>query len=85
MVWQRRYATFAMTLREEVAARRITSNPATARAIREAAGISLTRAAHEIPCSPSTLSRLERGLRRPRPDLAVAWARVLRELMGATD
>jgi transcriptional regulator with XRE-family HTH domain len=36
--------------------------------------------ARYLDTSPSTLSRIERNLRRPRPELAERWAAALEEL-----
>ena len=73
--------TLMSDLGELAEARRTTRNPAVCRVWREDAGVSLTEMAASIPCSPAALSRYERGLRRPRSDLALAWAAALRELM----
>lgn len=53
-----------------------------ARAIREAAGISLREAARTLDTSPSTLSRWETGECSPRPLIALRWARLLDRLDG---
>jgi transcriptional regulator with XRE-family HTH domain len=51
-----------------------------ARAIRKAAGISVSELAREIDASSGALSLWERGLRHPRPAAAMRWADALEEL-----
>ncbi|MCZ7529737.1 MAG: helix-turn-helix transcriptional regulator [Acidimicrobiia bacterium] len=53
-----------------------------ARALRMSAGISLRELARKIEITPGALSMLERGLRRPGPDVAQRWADELEELGG---
>jgi transcriptional regulator with XRE-family HTH domain len=55
----------------------------TARAIRETAGLSLSEVARELGVTPAAVSRWERGHRAPRGDTAVAYAALLKHLMGA--
>lgn len=52
-------------LRARVETLRDLPSPAVARALREAAGISLRELARELGVDPTTLSRWERGLARP--------------------
>jgi hypothetical protein len=80
-VRQERYIPWVSEIAKVAEARRLTRSPAICRTWREGAGVSLTELAGSIPCSPAALSRWERGLRRPRSDLAIAWAAALRELM----
>lgn len=54
-----------------------------ARAVREAAGISLREAARTIRTSPSTLSRWETGECKPKPAAALRWAKLLDQLKGS--
>lgn len=70
-----------MDLREITEARRL--DPAAARALRIAAGVGLREMASAIGVVPSTLSRWERGLRRPRSAAAVRWAEAVRNIAGA--
>ena len=53
-----------------------------ARAIREGAGLSVSEVARELGCSPSAVSRWERGKRSPRGDAATEWAALLQRLSG---
>jgi transcriptional regulator with XRE-family HTH domain len=55
----------------------------TARAVRETAGLSLSEVARELGVTPAAVSRWERGHRVPRGEVAVAYAALLRHLMGA--
>src|SRR4029453_5940352 len=82
-VRQRRYAgpENQMDIYQLTDARRLIRNPGVCRAIREAGGASLTETARAIPCSPGALLGGEGSPRRPRSDLAIAWAAVLRDLM----
>lgn len=68
------------TMGEIAAARRLTSNPGTCRALRIAGGVSLRELAAALHVDPSALSRWETGARRPRTDHALAWSRLLREI-----
>jgi len=52
-----------------------------ARAVRERAGLSLSEMAGTIGVGISTLSRWERAERAPRGEAALAYARVLEELL----
>lgn len=54
--------------------------PDRARAVRLAAGISVRQLAQAIGVQPSTLSRWERGLRRPRPEQAKRWCALIERL-----
>ena len=54
-----------------------------ARTIRENAGISASEVARELHVRPSSVSRWERGERRPSGDVSVQWARILLELEAA--
>jgi transcriptional regulator with XRE-family HTH domain len=51
-----------------------------ARAMREAARLSLSEVAVEIGVHPSTVMRWERGERQPTAEHAGKWAALLREL-----
>ena len=51
-----------------------------ARAMREAAGLSVRDLAKSLSVSPSTVSRCERGQSRPRADFALRWAALLDDL-----
>jgi transcriptional regulator with XRE-family HTH domain len=53
-----------------------------ARAIRQAAGLSLSEVAREVCCSVSAVSRWESGQRTPRGEAAERWAVLLRRLSG---
>lgn len=50
------------------------------RRIREAAGIDQAEMARRIGISPSGVSRLEAGNRKPSPTVAFAWLTALNEL-----
>jgi DNA-binding transcriptional regulator YiaG len=54
----------------------------TARAIREAAGLSLTELANEIDVHRTTIHRWEQGARRPSGAGALRYLRALDELSG---
>ncbi|MWJ18488.1 XRE family transcriptional regulator [Clavibacter michiganensis subsp. michiganensis] len=73
-----------MTLISEVVASRRLPTPALARAIRETAGVSQARIAEELGVTRMAVSRWERGTRRPRGPLLIAYAAVLRDLQTAT-
>lgn len=53
-----------------------------ARAIREAAGLSVRELAEAVGVSPAAISRYERGLRSPRAGIAERYGRALRQLAG---
>ncbi len=56
---------------------------ATAREIREAAGVSQARLAGELDVHPLTVHRWETGKRTPRGRVRLAYGRLLRELDAA--
>ncbi|MGA2830831.1 MAG: helix-turn-helix transcriptional regulator [Streptosporangiaceae bacterium] len=58
--------------------------PSTARAIREAAGVSQVRLAGELGVHELTIHRWENGTRTPLGGMRLAYARLLRELDEAT-
>lgn len=53
-----------------------------AKAIREGAGVSLAEVATDVRAHRSTISRWERGLRRPQGEAAIRYLRVLEGLAG---
>jgi transcriptional regulator with XRE-family HTH domain len=59
--------------------RRLAANGG-ARAIREAAHLSVSEVARELGVSPASVSRWERGLRAPRGRVAERWAEILHKL-----
>jgi transcriptional regulator with XRE-family HTH domain len=61
-------------------ARRMTRNPAACRTLRLGANVGLRELAEAIGVDAATLSRWERGERRPLTRHAIAWAAALREL-----
>ena len=65
------------TLATEVAARRRLPDPAVAKAIRIAAGVSQERLARELGVHRVTIARWEVGPRAPRGQLAVQYLRAL--------
>jgi transcriptional regulator with XRE-family HTH domain len=67
-------------LREKVLVRQQTADPTRLRALRRSLGISQADIAREVGCTPMTISNYERGVRRPRPDLAQRYLAVLRFL-----
>lgn len=54
--------------------------PALAREIRRAAGVSRDRLALELGVHPVSVARWERGTRRPRGELRLAYALLLNDL-----
>jgi transcriptional regulator with XRE-family HTH domain len=64
----------------EVRALRRLPTPSKARAIRQAAGISQARLAEHLGVDRVTVTRWERGLRRPRGDLALKYGDFLAAL-----
>lgn len=64
-------------------ARRLCGN-GEARAIREAADLSLAELARDVGVSESTLSEWERGAQRPTGQRAIRYLAVLRDLHNAT-
>lgn len=54
-----------------------------ARALRENAGLSLSEVALDSGVHKTTISRWERGLRRPRGEAAARYLRVLDEMTGS--
>jgi len=68
------------TLAEEVRARRGRPDPATARDIRLAAGVSQERLAHAVGVTRITIARWEDGSRQPRGRYLDDYLRVLGEL-----
>jgi len=68
----------------ELAAARRLAACGEAHRIREAAGLSLAEVAGAVGISIAALSRWETGHRRPSGAPAVAWARLLAKLEGAT-
>lgn len=70
-------------LADEVRARRDLPPPEMRRFIRKQAGVSLRRAAAEIPVAHTTFARWESGDSQPRADHAVAYARLLTDLQTA--
>lgn len=54
--------------------------PPLAREIRRAAGVSRARLARELSVHPITVARWERGTRRPRGEIRLAYARLLADL-----
>lgn len=71
-----------VTQLKQVSVMRALAADGTARAQREAAGVSLREAARALGTAPSTLSRWERGECKPRPDQALRWDDLLSELTG---
>lgn len=65
---------------EECRVRRSLPTPGLAREIRRAADVSQRRMAAELGVHWTTVARWERGERRPRGDMGVAYARLLTEL-----
>jgi len=59
-------------------------NPALARTIREAAGVSQARLGAELGVHELTVHRWEAGTRIPHGELRLAYGRLLRELDEAT-
>lgn len=64
----------------EVRRARSLPTPQLARAIREAAGVSQQRLADELAVHVTTVKRWERGARRPRGKLRLAYAGLLEQL-----
>lgn len=58
----------------------MTVHPATCRLVRVQAGIGLNEMAATIGVDASSLSRWERGIRRPLATGAIAWARALKAI-----
>ncbi len=50
------------------------------RRIREEASLSVRELAPQIPASPASLSRWERGQQQARPEIALRWLAVLDQL-----
>lgn len=71
------------SLVEEVRAASQLPSPVLCRAIREAVRVTQQRIADELGVHRVTVARWEAGLRRPRNDLAVAYAGLLRSLEAA--
>jgi DNA-binding transcriptional regulator YiaG len=65
---------------KELARVRHLAETGAARAIREAADVSLAEAAAPVRVDRSTISKWERGLRRPRGEAAIRYLRLLEEL-----
>lgn len=63
-----------------IAARRKVGSGATARQLREAAGMTQADIAEKIGVTPSAMSRLEAGTRKPRPETLLRWASTLNEI-----
>jgi len=61
--------------------RRLAAN-GSARAIREAAGLSISEVARDLGVTPSAVSRWERGLRRPHGQPATDYLKILEGLSG---
>jgi transcriptional regulator with XRE-family HTH domain len=70
-----------MTIKDVAWMRRLFASGG-ARALREAAGLSVREVAAELGVDPTTLWRWERGLRRPRRELAERAATVYAQLAG---
>lgn len=63
-----------------IAARKKIGSGATARQIREAAGFTQADLAHELGITASAVSRMESGLRMPRPATLIRWAEALHKM-----
>jgi len=63
-----------------IAARRKVGSGATARQLREAAGLTQADVAAKIGVTASAMSRLESGARKPREETLMRWADVLQEI-----
>jgi transcriptional regulator with XRE-family HTH domain len=63
-----------------ILARRL-ARSGTARRIRLAAGLTQAELARAIGCSHTAVSQIERGLRSPRPELALRYASVLSRML----
>lgn len=64
----------------DVVAERRLPSPGLARAIRQSAGVSQARIAHELGVHPVSVARWEAGTRTPRGELRRRYAGLLAEL-----
>ena len=65
---------------EEAVEKRLLPSPQTRRSLRAAAELTLTDMAEILGVSKSSVSRWERGLRRPRSPVRQSYIRLLRHL-----
>ncbi|MEU4558410.1 helix-turn-helix transcriptional regulator [Actinoplanes sp. NPDC023936] len=63
-----------------IAARKKIGSGATARQLREAAGFTQADLAAELGITASAVSRMESGLRMPRPATLIRWADALQRM-----
>ena len=68
-----------MSITQDAIAERLI-DPATAREIRERAGITQARLAAELDIWPNTVQRWETGVSRPRGGLRLRYARLLAQI-----
>jgi len=72
-----------MNLLDEARVARRLPAPTLAKAIRQDAGISASRMAHELGVHRATLARWEAGQHKPRGAKRAAWAQLLENIRGA--